>query len=63
MYSTNDLIAMACNLCAHLFYSFPELRESSMTQAYLESDSEIQEINPKHGMFHLGESDHVENKS
>lgn len=54
---------MACNLCAHLFYSFPELRESSMTQAYLESDSEIQETNPKHGMFHLGESDHVENKS
>lgn len=39
VFSTNDLIAMACNLCIHLFYSFPALSQPSMAQAYLESDS------------------------
>ena len=47
-FSTNDLITKACNLCTHLFYSFPALSQSSMAQAYLESDSERQGTNPKH---------------
>lgn len=41
VFSTNDLITMACNLCTHLFCSFPALSKSSMTQAYLESNSEV----------------------
>lgn len=41
VFGTNDLITMAWNLCTHLFYSFPALSKSSMTQAYLESDSRV----------------------
>lgn len=62
-FSANDLITKACNLCTHLFYSFPALSQSSMAQAYLESDSERQGTNPKHRKFHLGELNQAENKS
>lgn len=34
-----------------------------MTQAYLESDSEMQKSNPEHGLFHLEESNNTKNKS
>ena len=43
-FSANDLITKACNLCTHLFYSFPALSQSSMAQAYSESDSEGKEL-------------------
>lgn len=52
VFGTNDLITMACNLCTHLFYSFPALSKSSVTLAYVESESEMQGINPKQWMFH-----------
>lgn len=63
VFGTNDLITMACNLCTHLFYSFPALSKSSVTLAYVESESEMQGINPKQWMFHQLESDCTENKS